>query len=266
MAARKSVASKLGSTKAVSSRRRPAKKKFTPQQLEQATPQPPVAALRLYQRVLDRYTSSVSRHLGRISKLVETSSLTEAPLLKMERELEYSIAQLRKNALAAGKRIGKHSRREAARVLGKKLQDVTTSADDHLPELFADHNINALRRILNSQITKTRTLISEGATPEKVRESVWVTRNRVILMSHDASYKLHGDIVQFWAEEFGGDRYVWRTRQDPRVRHGHQRLEGTVQSWDEPPFTGALEGNNHPGQAVRCRCVAIPLNSPLLYI
>ncbi len=46
-------------------------------------------------------------------------------------------------------------------------------------------------------------------------------------------------------------RYVWRTREDDKVRPSHAANNGRVFSWSDPPPTG------HPGEAPGCRCRAV---------
>jgi len=47
-------------------------------------------------------------------------------------------------------------------------------------------------------------------------------------------------------------RYIWRTRNDGKVRSSHAAREGLVFSWDDPPVGG------HPGEDYNCRCTAEP--------
>jgi SPP1 gp7 family putative phage head morphogenesis protein len=47
-------------------------------------------------------------------------------------------------------------------------------------------------------------------------------------------------------------QYVWRTRDDDRVRSSHATHDDRVFSWDDPPEGG------HPGQSWGCRCHAEP--------
>ena len=55
----------------------------------------------------------------------------------------------------------------------------------------------------------------------------------------------------------GIDNYIWRTKNDSRVRPTHRANEGIEFSWETPPATG------HAGVAHNCRCVAIPaIGSP----
>ncbi|WP_149789218.1 minor capsid protein [Lutimaribacter pacificus] len=46
--------------------------------------------------------------------------------------------------------------------------------------------------------------------------------------------------------------YIWRTRDDGKVRSSHAAREGQVFSWDDPPVGG------HPGEDYNCRCTADP--------
>lgn len=46
--------------------------------------------------------------------------------------------------------------------------------------------------------------------------------------------------------------YVWRTREDEKVRPSHAANDGVIFAWDAPPTTG------HPGEDFGCRCIAEP--------
>lgn len=46
--------------------------------------------------------------------------------------------------------------------------------------------------------------------------------------------------------------YIWRTRDDEKVRPSHADNNGRVFAWDDPPETG------HPGEDYGCRCTAEP--------
>jgi SPP1 gp7 family putative phage head morphogenesis protein len=57
----------------------------------------------------------------------------------------------------------------------------------------------------------------------------------------------------------GISEYEWSTSGDERVRSSHDELDGTRQSWDDPPVTNDDGDTNHPGEDYQCRCVAIPV-------
>ena len=48
------------------------------------------------------------------------------------------------------------------------------------------------------------------------------------------------------------EQYIWRTRDDDKVRPEHRANHGKIFSWDTPPPTG------HPGESFGCRCWAEP--------
>lgn len=49
------------------------------------------------------------------------------------------------------------------------------------------------------------------------------------------------------------DRYIWRSRDDSRVRAAHSGYDDHVFLWSDPPEGG------HPGQGWNCRCTAEPV-------
>ncbi|NDV88246.1 hypothetical protein GTW51_16220 [Aurantimonas aggregata] len=53
-------------------------------------------------------------------------------------------------------------------------------------------------------------------------------------------------------QALGIGQYIWRSRDDRRVRPLHARHDDQVFDWDEPPEDG------HPGEAFNCRCIAEP--------
>jgi hypothetical protein len=62
-----------------------------------------------------------------------------------------------------------------------------------------------------------------------------------------------GLINQLRQQDLGIERYIWRSRDDSKVRDSHADFDDQVFRWDEAPADG------HPGQAHNCRCVAEPV-------
>ncbi len=52
--------------------------------------------------------------------------------------------------------------------------------------------------------------------------------------------------------------YIWRTRDDEKVRPSHAANDGQIYAWDNPPPTG------HPGEDYGCRCTAEPYNPEIV--
>ncbi|MDJ0628920.1 MAG: phage minor head protein [Rhodobacter sp.] len=62
-----------------------------------------------------------------------------------------------------------------------------------------------------------------------------------------------GLINQLRQEDLGIERYIWRSRDDAKVRDSHAEYDDRVFRWDDPPAGG------HPGEAHNCRCHAEPI-------
>lgn len=62
-----------------------------------------------------------------------------------------------------------------------------------------------------------------------------------------------GLINQLRQQDFGIERYIWRPRDDAKVRDSHAEYDDQAFCWDDPPAGG------HPGQAHNCWCYAEPV-------
>jgi SPP1 gp7 family putative phage head morphogenesis protein len=57
--------------------------------------------------------------------------------------------------------------------------------------------------------------------------------------------------------QVGIEQYTWSGALDARERPSHRAMEGSVERWAAPP---EVDGERvHPGQAINCRCVAVPV-------
>ena len=79
-----------------------------------------------------------------------------------------------------------------------------------------------------------------------------VTESRAKLIARDQIGKLNSDFSRVRQTDLGIEEYEWSTSGDERVRDEHAELNGETFRWDSSPPDG------HPGEAVNCRCVAIP--------
>jgi SPP1 gp7 family putative phage head morphogenesis protein len=61
-------------------------------------------------------------------------------------------------------------------------------------------------------------------------------------------------------KEMGITKYIWGSSADERERKDHRRLNGTIQSFDNPPITNTQTGaRNNAGEDFGCRCFVIPV-------
>lgn len=67
------------------------------------------------------------------------------------------------------------------------------------------------------------------------------------------SAKLNGRLTRMRQQQVGVEQYKWQTSEDEAVRASHAANNGLTFDWASPPATG------EPGEAIQCRCVAIPI-------
>ena len=72
----------------------------------------------------------------------------------------------------------------------------------------------------------------------------------------DQTNKAIGQLSHLRQTQLGIERYQWETAGDERVRPAHVANDGLYFWWSQAPPTG------HPGQAIQCRCVPIPVVTP----
>ena len=65
-------------------------------------------------------------------------------------------------------------------------------------------------------------------------------------------HSFSGLINELRQRALGIELYIWRSRDDDKVRSAHAENDDRVFRWDSAP------GNEHPGQAYNCRCFAEP--------
>lgn len=87
---------------------------------------------------------------------------------------------------------------------------------------------------------------------DELKKIKGVTDNRAKLIARDQLGKINSRLSQIRQQSLGITHYYWSTSQDERVRDRHRRWDGDRIAWDTPTIDG------HPGQAIQCRCTAIP--------
>lgn len=123
--------------------------------------------------------------------------------------------------------------------------------------------------------------LSVGEIKGNLRKKInTITESRANLIARDQVGKLNGRLTQLRQEEAGISMYTWRTAHDERVRGrpggkypkaipSHWAMEGVLCKWRDSGVYSEDEGESwkrragkmplvHPGQAINCRCSAIP--------
>jgi len=160
---------------------------------------------------------------------------------------------------------------EFERQTGTKPLQNQLNVDEFIEESLA-RNVNLIKKIPAKHFSDISDLTEEAVrkgelTPvlqKKIRELSQVSKNRARLIARDQVAKLMGNIEEARQRKLGVKEYIWRTRQDVRVRSfantkgtsDHKRLEGEIQKWKEPPvtvFRGKRVGErHHPSTDIQC--------------
>ena len=127
-------------------------------------------------------------------------------------------------------------------------------------QAFVQENVDLIKTIPEGHLARVRNAtlrgLNSGQTVDQIGAEIAritrATENQARLIAEDQVQKLDGALTRVRQVDLGITHYIWRTRGDDRVRPIHRRRNGRRFSWNDPPFDG------HPGQPIRCRCVALP--------
>lgn len=132
----------------------------------------------------------------------------------------------------------------------------------------ATENAELIKGLSSDMVAEVRGIVTRGvvggvrveALAKEIAERFAVSESRAALIASDQVLKYHGHLQQQRQADAGITEYTWSTSQDERVRPGHRALNGQVCKWSSPPIDDPRKGTrHHPGQAIRCRCVSVPI-------
>lgn len=138
---------------------------------------------------------------------------------------------------------------------------------------FVADNVSLIKNLGDDQIARMEGIVKRGlrsglrseVIAKQIREAFGFARRRAAFIARDQVSKLYGELTRSRQQQVGINKYRWSMSRDERVRPGHRRLEGTIQSWSKPPVVDAKSGRReHPRGDFRCRCDAIPEIGDLL--
>lgn len=136
-----------------------------------------------------------------------------------------------------------------------QASDIQTTVDQCIAA-----NISLIKSIPQQYADKLEALVlnalQTGQTNEELALEIHklgkTTEYRARLIASDQMGKINSNINKQRQLALGVESYTWQTAKDDRVRPDHQHKHGKTFRWDEPPSGG------HPGEPIRCRCVALP--------
>lgn len=150
--------------------------------------------------------------------------------------------------------------------LGVSLDDVDAPDVRALRTTWRKHNLGLIRALAADKVKRVERVLLQhkGARVEtlarRIQEATGTGEGHARLLARDQTLKLAGEVTQARHQAAGVTEYVWRTSRDERVRRRHKDLDGTRQSYAEPPVVDVATGRReHPGADYQCRCTADPI-------
>lgn len=113
--------------------------------------------------------------------------------------------------------------------------------------------VQHFERLEKRLIQAVQTGIRHEALAKELYAVEDITKNRAKLIARDQVSKMNSAFSRIRQTSLGIKSYTWQTAGDERVRDEHNEYDGKEYQWDDPPPDG------HPGEAIQCRCVALPI-------
>lgn len=191
-----------------------------------------------------------------------------ALLLLARKSKRYTTAMFRKVKLHNEKEFKAVTKSVFGRPLAFKDVDTAVKQQrilEQLESMWVRENLDLISSIEAETLRKLRWELSQRIVAaagdesfktvlaDYIENQARIESNRAVLIASDQVGKLNGRLMRYEQQRAGITHYRWETMQDSRVRPAHRERQGEIFSWDEPPADG------HPGEAIRCRCVADPV-------
>lgn len=155
--------------------------------------------------------------------------------------------------------------RSASRILGINPLERETGLGGQRDQ-FIDENVALIRGLGDAVKAELADLIEEATAGQirheelakRIQERFNVGKSRAQLIARDQTLKHNAALTRTRHRNLGINEYIWDTSGDERVRDSHAEVDGKRFSYDAPPvLSDGFQG--HPGEAINCRCVAIPV-------
>ncbi len=232
---------------------------------------------RQYRQALTRLTTDINRTIAeQVAPLLaeaqrrEDADIDPSRFLGIFSFLRVRIAQISSGAVVSrildqfGRAITQSNGTDLERILNISFSDESPDVLALLQE-WREENLRLIQSLSNDVVDQVSEQITQatirGTRVETLRRLIQnrfnVARSRAELIAVDQTLKANAALTRVRHQEAGITQYVWSTSRDERVRDRHRDLEGRVFDWDSPPVTNDKGERNHPGEDIRCRCVAI---------
>lgn len=238
----------------------------------------PFGVEREYQRFAKRFTKamfeSVKEEIYRICRLAVNSALKADGLSEDILAIMQDIKKRFNGKIAAAQIVAELKRiaLQTENFNSQQYRAVMRSALkvdifqhepwlNELTEMWTIENVRLITSIPEQFFGEVEGIVSRGLMDgtltdnlgEQIERVYGVSERRGELIARDQVGKLNGDLTMYRQTTTGIESYIWSTSKDTRVRPEHADREGMEYRWDSRPPGG------HPGKAIYCRCVALPV-------
>ena len=144
---------------------------------------------------------------------------------------------------------------------------------DIISEQYTENMRLYIRDFVDEEVIKLREEVEANVMAgmryenliETIQKSYGVSQNKAKFLARQESNLLLAKFKEVRYKDAGIEKYEWRCvagSANHPVRDSHEKLNGEIFSWDNPPITtelGRPVRRNHPGEDYNCRCVAVPV-------
>lgn len=125
-------------------------------------------------------------------------------------------------------------------------------------------NVDLIKSIPAEYLDKVKAAVEKSWTSGERFESLaaeitrigQVTERRAAMIARDQTSKMNAAFNEARQTQVGITEYTWSTSHDEKVRPSHGLMNDQVCKWNDAP---TVDGEKvHPGEAINCRCAAIP--------
>ena len=195
---------------------------------------------------------------------IPTDILREVAKLRLATQDPARIKQIERTAAKIARQFDRINAQQVNRQLGSLgIKPALAAATKARVQKFVQQNVSYITGLDKTMRDQVLDLVerayvhgtAKDTLKKQLVERIGVSESKAALIARDQGNKFFGDMTRARHEAAGVLHYEWSTSQDERVRDEHQILDGKVFAYSDPPD----EGN--PGEAVLCRCTAIPVIS-----
>lgn len=232
------------------------------QAVRRRAPKPPSAALLAYRAELRRaLVAQQAKLLARI--LASYKPPPERTDAAADGSLDVPISVHPAVLERVGGRVAKKTHDETKRLIG--ISRTSASVDKKTIAAWRKTNVDLIVTLGETQKSQLQDVLDQATDEgwhvkqlrEEIQERFDVTKSHADLIARDQTLKLNSQLTKERQTSVGISEYIWSSSSDERVREMHDKLDGTRQSWDDPPETNEDGDHNHPGEDYQCRCVAV---------